>query len=40
LIGQKDLQQVLNKFFGSRWTTYLDLIISRSIARKDKQNKE
>ena len=36
LVGQKDLQQLLNKFFGSKWPTHLDFIISNSLSRNRK----
>jgi len=39
LVGQKDLQLLLNKFFGSKWPTYLDFIISNSLSRNRNRNK-
>lgn len=33
LISGKDLQPLLNKFFGSKWPTHLDFIISNSLSR-------
>lgn len=38
LIGGKDLQPVLNKFFGSKWPTHLDFIISNSLSRDRNKN--
>jgi restriction system protein len=34
LIGNKDLQILLNKYFGPKWPTYIDSIIARSSAKK------
>lgn len=34
LIGNKDLQMLLNKYFGPKWPTYVDSIIARSSAKK------
>jgi len=34
LIGNKDLQLLLNKYFGPKWSTYVDSIIARSSAKK------
>ncbi len=39
LIGGKDLQLLLNKFFGSKWPTHLDFIISNILSR-DRNKKD
>lgn len=34
LIGHRDLEILLNKYFGPKWPTYVDSIIARSSAKK------
>lgn len=40
LVGQKDLQRLLNEFFGSKWPTHLDFIISNSLSGNRNKNED